>query len=312
MTTTTHKEQLLDALHRAQHLTLPTRQAMLQRAPEVSDFWQSNRQLLEEAWQLWDTNPQTRIHKPDTFLLDSKLRHAVEQAWQDPSKEQAVKDLWTEVSPGVFQAQFFDPEKLHLLRDYLAAAAEAGIPTRPPYGIALNRHGAMLDARSEGYLAAPSFQHFYQTLMNNYMRPIARLLFPNIIGYDSQTFGFSIQYQAGVDTSLQPHSDASAATLNINMNLPDESFTGSEVDFYDHQTNQVNRLSFTPGSAILHKGSVPHATQPILSGSRSNMVLWLYGERMQIPMAHQAQTLPLDAAERWQIPKTAADQYAPF
>ena len=128
------------------------------------------------------------------------------------------------MAPGVYTAQFFNPEKLSDLRDYLAKAADSGIPVRPPYGIALNRFGAMLDERSEGYLAAPSFQAFYQTLMDRYMRPVARLLFPDITGYDTQTFGFSINYQAGVDTSLRLHTDASAATLNINMNLPGEEF----------------------------------------------------------------------------------------
>jgi len=53
----------------------------------------------------------------------------------------------------------------------------------------------MLDGRSEGYLAAPNFQTFYKDkdLMDTYMRPISRLLFPDITRYDTQTFGFSIQ-----------------------------------------------------------------------------------------------------------------------
>ncbi len=59
--------------------------------------------------------------------------------------EQGVRELWKELCPGVFVAQFFDPERLASLRAYLDHVADADIPVRPPYGIALNRGGAMLD-----------------------------------------------------------------------------------------------------------------------------------------------------------------------
>ncbi|WP_394182621.1 2OG-Fe(II) oxygenase [Marinomonas posidonica] len=310
-TATQINQMASNPLAHARALTLPSRESMLQRAPSAKHFWDSNSQLLSAAWKAWEDQEEAPSITLGTYLLDVKLRAAVEQAWQDPTQEIAVKELWEEVSPDVYLAQFFDPQRLAELRHYLNAVAEAGIPIRPPYGIALNRHGTMLDPRSKGYLAAPAFQHFYRELMNQYMRPIARLLFPQIVGYDSQTFGFSIQYQTGMDTSLQPHTDASAATLNINLNLPGEHFTGSEVDFYDRQKGTANRLTFKPGTAMLHLGSVPHAAQPITSGTRSNMVLWLYGERMQTPLTGP-QTDPLEAHQRWTIPTVELDQFAPF
>ncbi len=52
----------------------------------------------------------------------------------------------------MYQAQLFDVEKLHLLRAYLDGVADADIPLRPPYGIALYRNGGMLDASSERVL----------------------------------------------------------------------------------------------------------------------------------------------------------------
>lgn len=169
----------------------------------------------------------------------------------------------------------------------------------------------MLDPRSEGYLAAPSFQTFYRELLNKYMRPIARLLFPEVLGYDSQTFGFSIQYQAGMDTSIRLHTDASAATLNVNLNLPGEEFTGSEVDFYDKDKGGVNRLTFKPGMAMFHRGNVAHAAQPITSGERSNFVFWLYGNQMQIPRS-EGQLKNVDASVRWTLPTEEYDDIAPF
>lgn len=301
----------VNQLQQAQSLTLPSREAMLQRAPSVQRFWDDNQALLIDAWKEWEQNNQSQLPVLAESLIAPELRAAVDKAWLQPDTELAVKDLWQEVSPGVFQVQFFDPDKLAELRNYLDSAADAGIPRRPPYGIVLNRYGAMLDPRSEGYFAAPSFQSFYNMLMDKYMRPMARLLFPEIYGFDSQTFGFSIQYQAGMDTSLRLHTDASAATLNINLNLPDEKFTGSEVDFFDPVNNTTNRVVFEPGTAMFHRGSVAHAAQPITSGTRSNFVFWLYGDRGQIPMRNLAAT-DIDAKQRWSVPTSVKDFVAPF
>ena len=169
---------------------------MLDRHPSVHAFWNNNETVFEEAWKEWEV-----VGGDDDIVLDHtlyapKLREAIERSWANPSEETLVKDLWTEVFPGVFKAQFFDPNRLSDLRAYMDRVADAGIPLRPPYGIALNRGGAMLDPRSEGYLAAPEFQAFYRDLMDRYMSPISGLLFPGVYGYDTQTFGFSIQWQA--------------------------------------------------------------------------------------------------------------------
>lgn len=300
-----------DQLQRARALDLPSREKMLNRDPSVQSFWDSNRQLLKDAWNEWEKYETDDLIVPSKLLLDSNLRNAVEEAWKDPAKELAVKELLQEVSSGVFQFQFFDPQRLAGLRGYLDAVTDAKIPLRPPYGIVLNRKGAMLDQRSEGFLAAPSFQAFYRELIDMYMRPIARMLFPDVMGYDTQTFGFSIQWQAGMDTSLRLHTDASAVTLNINLNLQGEVFTGSQVDFYDKATGAMNRLSFKPGSAMIHRGSEAHAAQPITSGERSNFVFWLYGDHGQVP-TQNSQSQTIDAKQRWTVPSAKQDSTAPF
>ncbi len=299
-------------LELARALSLPSREEMLNRDPAVSRFWLQNKQLLIKAWQEWEQIHQDDLPSLDDSLLDSSLRNAVEAAWSDPTKEISVKNLWREVSHDVYQCQFFDPECLADLRGYLKEVQNSNIPMRPPYGIALNRFGAMFDQRSEGFLASPLFQNLYNQLLDKYMRPIGRLFFPEIAGYDTQTFGFSIQYEPGIDTSLQLHSDASAVTLNINLNLPDEIFTGSEVDFYDSTTGKANRLSFASGTAMIHRGAVAHAARPITSGQRTNMVLWLYGDRMQVPSPMPSLNTILSAQERWTVPSKAKDEFAPF
>lgn len=313
-----------NALAAARALGLPTREASIKREASVSQFWNSNRNLLEEAWAEWEMENKDNLLVPDETLLDPRLRQAVNEAWGNPEKENAVADLWEEIIPGVYSAQFFDLERLAEFRTYLEAVVNSQIPKRAPYGIQLNRYGMMLDPRSEGHLAAPNFQAFYNDIMDRYMRPIARLLL-GTYGYDNQTFGFSIQYNPDKDKDLHAHTDASAATLNININLPNEEFTGSQVDFYDKTSGNTVQTIFEPGKAIIHRGNVPHATHPITSGQRSNLVVWLYGDRMQIPrgstssygsvgnsLSKVVTEENITARQRWSVPDGPKDTIAPF
>ncbi|CAM1354508.1 2OG-Fe(II) oxygenase [Tenacibaculum halocynthiae] len=313
-----------NALAQARALTLPSREASLQRKSSVSYFWNSNRKLLENAWAEWEIENKENLLIPDEMLLDSNLRQVINEAWKNPEKENAVADLWKEIIPGVYSTQFFDVERLTEFRNYLEAIVSSKIPVRPPYGIQLNRYGIMLDPRSDGYLAAPNFQVFYNDIMNRYMRPIARLLL-GTYGYDNQTFGFSIQYNPEKDKDLHAHTDASAATLNININLPDEKFKGSQVDFYDKISRKTVQTVFEPGKAIIHSGNIAHATHPIISGQRSNLVVWLYGNRMQIPRGGVSSYGSVDNSvfteikkekisshQRWSLPDSPKDTFAPF
>ncbi len=299
-------------LDEARTIARPSRDEMLQRAPSVHHFWNTNRKVFESAWAEWEQAQGHGGIDLDRSLYSPQLWRAVDTAWNDPSKEDAVADLFEEVFPGVFKAQFFDPAKLGELRAYMERVADSGIPLRPPYGLVLNRGGGMLDPRSEGYLAAPTFQHFYRDLMDHFMRPIARLLFPDIYGYDSQTFGFSIQWQAGGDKDLRAHTDASSVTLNINLNLPGEEYEGSAVRFIDPIAKKAADLTFEPGMALIHHGSAMHASKPIKKGERHNLVLWLYGQHGQIPYQHGASGELASATERWTVPTIPSDGSAPF
>ncbi len=145
-----------NSLTAARAIERPTREAMLQRAPSVQQFWLQNQDLFQDAWKQWEQSESDRLNSLDSSLYDAALRTAVEHAWKDPDKESDVKALWKLVFPGVYEAQFFNPMQLAALRDYLSAVADADIPLRPPYGISLNRGGAMLDSRSEGYLRIPA------------------------------------------------------------------------------------------------------------------------------------------------------------
>ena len=81
------------------------------------------------------------------------------------------------------------------------------------------------------------------------MRPLGRLFFPDYIqeADDSESFGFSIQYQAGKDQSIREHSDASALTFNINIDLSN-GFSGSLLYFRNPETGEKNyqRMTLNP------------------------------------------------------------------
>ncbi len=120
----------LNQLQQARDVQRPTRDAMLKRSPEVHAFWNSNSALFKNAWREWemsqDLAPLTEL------LIDHKLRDAINNSWADPAKENLVKELISEVAPGVFKFQFFDIDGITELRNYFSSASSADIPLRPP------------------------------------------------------------------------------------------------------------------------------------------------------------------------------------
>lgn len=98
------------------------------------------------------------------------------------------------------------------------------------------------------------------------------------------------------------------------MNLPDEDYTGSSLYFVDPKTGNQKYASFGFGEAIVHRGAIPHAALPIKSGTRSNVVLWLYGESGRFnygfPYGPNEQ---LTREQRWSKPsEKSTDTWAPF
>lgn len=305
-------------LDQARGLRLPSRDEMLRRDPYVDYFWSRHSALLQKAWVEWqETDDATVLPVLDQSIYHPRVREAFEEARRDPSKENLVRDLWEEVSPGVYQCQFFDPDKIGVIRAYLNKASESRIPTRPPHGIVLNRKGFMVDPRSDGYMAMPDFQRFYRDLIDSYMRPLGRLFFPEYIQAedDSESFAFTIQYQANKDQSIRQHSDASSLTFNINLNMPaGEEFTGSSLYFVDESTGQKNTVNFAPGVAVMHRGATQHAALPIISGERTNMVLWLYGENGRTNSYYPyKQEEQMSREARWVKPvQDSDDRWTPF
>eukprot|EP00755_Sulcionema_specki_P000824 Sspe_Gene.115821::Locus_103956_Transcript_1_1_Confidence_1.000_Length_483::g.115821::m.115821 len=107
----------------------------------------------------------------------------------------------------------------------------------------------------------------------------------------AEHFAFTIRYREGEDLALAPHTDASSATINLCLG---RNFTGGGLTFH----GTVSHPS-VPGVAVVHRGMVLHEALPLLSGERSNLVIWYSGQDGYVRVApyppHERSTM----ASRW-------------
>ncbi|CAJ1443384.1 unnamed protein product [Effrenium voratum] len=109
------------------------------------------------------------------------------------------------------------------------------------------------------------------------LQPLARRLFPGV-GDELETFhAFVVRYMRDRDVELAPHRDDAEVTFNMALVQRTRGcrlvFCGLMQDRDVHQ----HRLSHQfPGEgwAVLHLGRQVHATEPIIQGERSNLVIW--------------------------------------
>jgi len=232
---------------------------------------------LQEAWREWEIQQQFPALATDS-LVDSRLRDAVEMAYQDPSKEDAVRKYFSEVAPGVYKAQVFDPTQIACLRDYIDKASKARIPYKRPNS--MNRYGLILHpAGITGGVNLQKLDCFYQAVFNKFVHPMGSLFFPEYVseGDDTESYAFTIRYKHGEDRSLGRHTDSSVFTLNLNLNRPEEPYGGSTLYCLDSEGAR-HEVSFEPGMALLHLGKTRHAALPISEGERTNLVIWIRGK----------------------------------
>ena len=168
------------------------------------------------------------------------------------------------------------------------------------------------------------------------------MLFQDRIGCedDLDYYAFTISYDGTTtntrsiqskDMELKEHRDASVVTLNINLNLPEENYGGSEVFFRGYpaadswsssdlfasnskdEEDGGGTVTFSPGMAIIHLGSHRHGSLPINSahsnsnsegkqpndGKRFNLVIWLFGTLGDVRIAPYSKDEQLTADQRW-------------
>lgn len=301
------------SLQRARALQAPSARTTESGETEAVEFWNQHGELLRQAWLEWEDETRQGDHQQqllpdlsDGTVFDTTLREAVQAAWKDPSLEDAIRPLWQEIFPNVFTCQLLQPHRIADIRAYIDAASTAGIPTRRPNG--MNRYGLILDPETEGAVTVRGLHAFYQLLVQDYVRPLGRLFFPEYMQApdDAESYAFTVRYKEGEDMALREHSDASLITLNVNLNLPSRSnetdYEGSTLYFVDETTKEHHQVKFQPGMAVLHRGILRHAAQPIVHGERTNMVVWLFGQHGYVRIAPYDEHERMTPRERWSKP----------
>lgn len=284
------------AIDRARALRPPSPRAVRNGEYEAAEFWDANEELIAAAWQELGVADRTLAAWTDMYV-DERLRVALRGAWRDATAaaEASVTELWTEVCPGVFTAPLLTVEGVRALRGELARVEASGVPIRRPNG--MNRYGTILT--QEGLALRP----WVEGLVARVVRPLAMALFPAHLGAGdaAECYAFTVQYSAadGGDRILSEHRDASVATLNVNINLPGETYEGSGLFFPPADGVEACTVAFDPGVAVVHLGARRHAAMAILAGERTNLVVWLHGEGGYVRFAPYPAEAQLTARERW-------------
>ena len=309
------------ALDQVRSLDVPAAAATINAEFEHADFWEANGRLIREAWvelhqqgdgQQGDGGAQ---HLSLSNVVDPSLLNAIETTRANPNlaNEERVLSSFVETGPSgkgvAYNTRLLTPEGVRALRSELDRATSSGISLRRPN--AMNRYGCIIDKDVDGAVSLPSLTSFVEDLISDIARPVGSALFNDTVGESDVTdyFAFTIRYNAEEDMELKEHRDASVVTLNINLNLPEEHYGGSSLYLLDEGGNGAGEtrhsIEFAPGMLLIHRGSVRHAALPITSGTRHNMIIWLFGEDGHVRVAPYAEEERLTVEQRWgrHVPK---------
>lgn len=332
-----------DAIDTAKSLSSLARARALQ-APEVTstrggelehlEFWNANDGLIKEAWREWEREMIHRESMDDRLpllteeiMMEPTLQESIQHLWNKPSvqAELNLKDkFWNEPIRNVHICKsFLTPQGIRNLRQHLSLMGQCGIPTRRPNG--MNRNGFVLDEETEGGVSYETVDHFRSWLVDDYLRPLGRMFFPEYIGSetdDESSYAFTVHYQYKDDSDelseaknmtnarkkrdvqLKEHSDASVVTININLNLPEEEddYDGSQLLFMDD--GERHNLEFQPGMAVIHRGLHRHQALPIQKGERHQLIIWLFGTDGYVRVVPYEPNEQMAVTKRWSKPKT--------
>jgi len=241
----------------------------------------------------------------------------------------------------VYKSELLTEEGIRWVRSHLDKVDKSGLPTRRPNG--MNRKGYIIDdvkCTQEDYVPGAvcfnPLSQFVNELVRQYVRPMGRLLYPEFVHVkdDIETFAFTIRYDGKSptnttrildqyhedgtdidelpivkDVELAQHRDASVVTININLNLPEENYSGSSLFFVNEQNGQneikgklsLVNVTMDSGSALLHRGAVPHGAYPIHEGCRHNLIIWLFGHDGFVRSAPYSKWEQTTFHQRWQL-----------
>lgn len=207
---------------------------------------------------------------PSAFFVPSFI-NAINE-----NKEESFRSIISEPSPGVYTFEMLQPQFCELLlaevENFERWVQEAKFRIMRPN--TMNKHGAVLDDFG--------LESMLDKLMENFIRPISTVLFPEVGGSTLDSHhGFVVEYGKDKDVDLGFHVDDSEVTLNVCLG---KNFSGGELFFRgircdkhvnsETQSEEILDYSHVPGQAVLHRGRHRHGARPTTSGHRINLLLW--------------------------------------
>lgn len=205
------------------------------------------------------SSPNGDLYEPDALLNGCASAELREASMREPVPGVYVFDCLT--------AEFCS-RLLGELRHYESvAAASAGLLplTRPNsmnnYGLVLNELG---------------FKPAIDGLVERLVAPLAVRYFGTAGQSLADQHSFTIRYEAGGDRALARHVDSSDVTLNICLEAECE---GSTLSFFGVRGTDSHRrenvaIVHRAGQAVLHVGRHEHQANPLISGTRTNLIIW--------------------------------------
>ena len=138
-------------------------------------------------------------------------------------------------------------------------------------------------------------EDFLNRLRNDYLTPIATLLFPESGGdsLDSHK-AFIVKYKTGEDVDLNYHYDNAEITLNVCIG---KQFEEGSLYFGNMRSEQQDIVAFTEYKhrltyGLIHRGQHRHGAMPITEGERYNLIMWLRSSEIRNSLCPMCDTKP--------------------
>ena len=192
----------------------------------------------------------------------------------------AAPALAEELAPHVYRAPLLRPSACtELLREIDARAAllrARGVALTPPNS--MHEHGYVLEALGFGALLED---------VRKRVAPLAERLLPQFArGELDSHHSYLVDYSSRTDEELGFHVDDSEVTVNVCLG---DDFHGAELVMLGlrcglHLQSGVSadeelEIVHETGCAIVHAGTHRHRVDPIRSGRRRNLIVWLRNSR---------------------------------
>tara|TARA_B100000902_G_scaffold399435_1_gene470278 strand:+ start:1064 stop:1978 length:915 start_codon:yes stop_codon:yes gene_type:complete len=199
--------------------------------------------------------------------------------WLDPNCLKILEQIEKGVSPdkisdlrnegdGVYSYPCVTVEFANKLLDEVKNYEASGEEIRRPNS--MNNYGVILNEMG--------MKDLMDSLQVKLVKPLAKVLFPEIGNGLSGHHTFTVRYNAGEDKSLDMHTDDSDVTFNLCLG---EKFKGCKLQFcgdiskHDHRHHSLTYFHEV-GRAVMHLGSRRHGADDIEEGTRTNLVMWSY------------------------------------